>query len=264
MDEKVNGEAQSQSDDDETSSGSGMTWIHWFCSRDGYEFFCKVSEDFICDNFNLTGLSSDKQLNEQFRVNESYREAINLITDVLDGDEPASEYFSDPNYIPIQKLAEALYGLIHQRFILTKPGLAQMSEKYRVGDFGCCPRVCCNRAHVVPIGLSNQYGQSNVRLFCPKCLDIYTPPSRRHAFLDGSFFGTSMANLLFMTYPNLLPDRLETIYIPRIYGFKVHSTAVNPPRAQKFLRGSSRKDAKGIQKEGVNTDKKKVEEENKA
>ena len=36
------------------------------------------------------------------------------------------EYFTDQNLAMIQSSAELLYGLIHQRYILTKPGLAQM------------------------------------------------------------------------------------------------------------------------------------------
>ena len=34
-----------------------MTWISWFCSLPGHEYFCEVAEDFIEDDFNLTGLN---------------------------------------------------------------------------------------------------------------------------------------------------------------------------------------------------------------
>ena len=37
---------------------STLTWIAWFCSLPGHEYFCEVSEDFIEDDFNLTGLNS--------------------------------------------------------------------------------------------------------------------------------------------------------------------------------------------------------------
>ena len=40
------------SEEDET------TWITWFCNLKGNDFFCKIDEDYIQDEFNLTGLSA--------------------------------------------------------------------------------------------------------------------------------------------------------------------------------------------------------------
>lgn len=39
-----------------TSSGTPESWISSFCSLLGHEYFAEVSEDFIEDDFNLTGL----------------------------------------------------------------------------------------------------------------------------------------------------------------------------------------------------------------
>jgi Casein kinase II regulatory subunit len=41
-----------------TSSGTPESWISSFCSLLGHEYFAEISEDFIEDDFNLTGLQS--------------------------------------------------------------------------------------------------------------------------------------------------------------------------------------------------------------
>lgn len=97
-----------------------------------------------------------------------------------------------------------MYGLVHQRFILTKPGLAMMVEKYEAGHFGVCPRVFCHSTYVLPCGRSDMPGIDTVKLFCPNCCDVYSPPSSKYSQVDGAFFGTSFAGLFFQTYPELL------------------------------------------------------------
>lgn len=89
--------------------------------------------------------------------------------------------------------------------------------KYEGGTFGCCPRVFCHSTHVLPCGRSDMPGIDTVKLYCPNCGDIYTPPSSKYSGVDGqfalrcakltiagAFFGTSFAPLFFQTYPELL------------------------------------------------------------
>lgn len=60
----------------ESASDTGtdsLTWISWFCSLPGHEYFAEVSEDFIEDDFNLTGLNA---------LVPFYKEALEMILDV--------------------------------------------------------------------------------------------------------------------------------------------------------------------------------------
>lgn len=101
----------------------------------------------------------------------------------------------------IESSAEMLYGLIHQRFICSRVGIQQMSEKYELGHFGVCPRTNCNQARTLPVGLSDIPGEDTVKLFCPSCLDVYVPPNSRFQTVDGAFFGRTFGALFLLTFP---------------------------------------------------------------
>ena len=130
-------------------------------------------------------------------------------------------------------------------------------EKYKRGDFGRCPRVLCNGQPVLPVGLSDIAKVKTVKVYCPKCEDVYHPKSSRHvdfspshlhtirppppisipltfpplsslfqANLDGAHFGTSLPHILFQVFPNLLPQKTHEKFVPRMFGFKIHSTSL--------------------------------------
>jgi casein kinase II subunit beta len=101
----------------------------------------------------------------------------------------------------IESSAEMLYGLIHQRFICSRAGIQQMSEKYELNHFGTCPRTNCNLARALPVGLSDIPGEDTVKLFCPSCLDVYVPPNSRFQTVDGAFFGRTFGALFLLTFP---------------------------------------------------------------
>jgi len=55
------------------SAGDDTSWISWFCNLRGNEFLCEVDDDFVQDDFNLCGLSSQVPY---------YDYALDLILDV--------------------------------------------------------------------------------------------------------------------------------------------------------------------------------------
>lgn len=98
-------------------------------------------------------------------------------------------------------------------------------EKFKKADFGKCPRVICEAQPVLPIGMSDLPHVQSVKLFCPKCEDLYNPKSSRHFSIDGAYFGTSFPNILFQVYPTMMPVKSIKRYVPKIFGFKVHAAA---------------------------------------
>jgi casein kinase II subunit beta len=186
-------------------------WINYFLTLKGNEFFCQVDEDYIHDNFNLTGLANQVPY---------YDFALDLITDI-DNDED----FSDEHQEMIEHDAEVLYGLVHARFIITNRGLQSMLDKYRHHEFGSCPRVLCNNQALLPVGLTDQKSKESVKLFCPKCQELYKPKSSRHENVDGAYFGTTFPHLFFLVFPELKPEVTIEKYIPKVFGFRLHKTS---------------------------------------
>ncbi|KAI7907139.1 casein kinase II, regulatory subunit [Cokeromyces recurvatus] len=148
-------------------------WIAWFCSRKQNRYYADVDESFIEDPFNLIGLNAHIPL---------YKETLEIILDL----EPVDVMYNRvPDLSLLEPSAELLYGLIHQRYIITKQGMIQMYQKYRMGDFGKCPRVYCNDSYVLPCGQHDTPKLSTVRLYCPNCKDIYIPSNPRYQNIDG-------------------------------------------------------------------------------
>ncbi|WRT68750.1 uncharacterized protein IL334_005730 [Kwoniella shivajii] len=257
-------EAFDSSSQASSTATSTLTWINWYTSLPGHDYFCDVHEDFIEDDFNLTGLQA---------MVPFFKEALEMVLDV----EPEEDSSKIPDVSIVESSAELLYGLVHQRFILTKVGLSCMVEKYEAGHFGACPRVFCHATPVLPCGRADMPGIDTVKLYCPNCGDIYTPPSSKYGGVDGAFFGTTFSPLFFQQYPELhsapffastpstIPasssrvspsdspvpvggstftnpnphggqkSALGRVYVPRIYGFKVSERARSGPR-MKWLR----------------------------
>ncbi|EDV57011.1 suppressor-of-stellate-like protein [Drosophila erecta] len=187
-----------------------VSWISWFLGVKGNEFLCRVPTDFIQDKFNLTGLefiseTLDVVLDQEFD-NQGWDDGL----DIAD--------------------AEQLYGMIHARYIVSPRGVEDMRLKYERGDFGSCPRVYCKGQKTLPVGLSDLWNQSHVKVYCPRCNDVFVPRSRS-ALLDGAMFGTSFPHMFFMQLPSMKPHPPLEKYVPRLYGFRLHQKALMPHEA---------------------------------
>ena len=206
-------------------------WVQWFCSLDGHEFFAEVDEDFIRDNFNLYGLRN--------RV-DSFDKALSMI---LSDSPPRDEDLEKKEFLELYRDATELYGLIHSRYILSPKGLAAMKEKYYEGDFGACPRVMCDGANMVPVGLSEDLRLHRVRVFCPACQEVYDTHNDNSDAqdIDGAFFGASFAHVFFQTFTQLLPMDIIVPYEPKVFGFKIRN--VKSKIQTKMTRGFYGKDA---------------------
>jgi hypothetical protein len=64
------------SDVSNESGTESMPWIAWFCSLGGHQYFAEVADDFVEDDFNLTGLNS---------IVPFYKEALEMILDLEPG-----------------------------------------------------------------------------------------------------------------------------------------------------------------------------------
>ena len=97
---------------------------------------------------------------------------------------------------------EYLYVDVPHKYIILFNNIFQMIEKYQAGDFGHCPRVYCENQPMLPIGLSDVPGEAMVKLYCPKCMDVYTPKSSRHHHTGKliSYLSLLLVDMLFILH----------------------------------------------------------------
>jgi casein kinase II subunit beta len=119
-----------------------------------------------------------------------------LLELILSPESPSEEILTEEFMESVQQ-AKELYGLIHARFITTSKGLAFMREKYLNGVYGHCPRILCDKQILLPVGLSEDLKYSRVKVFCPKCEEIYKP-RQKCSEVDGAFFGTSFPQVFLL------------------------------------------------------------------
>mmetsp|Transcript_20460 Transcript_20460/g.29374 ORF Transcript_20460/g.29374 Transcript_20460/m.29374 type:complete len:260 (+) Transcript_20460:202-981(+) len=220
-------EEDSDSSGDSSESGEEQSWIEWFVSLRGNEFFATIDESYIQDNFNLTGLST---------MVPYYEYALDLI---LDSEPPLDSLPEDKQEV-VETAAEVLYGLIHARYILTNKGMLAMYEKYQNADFGRCPRVYCQGHPGLPVGLSDLPCNYSVNIFCPRCHELYYPRASKHANIDGAFFGSTFSHLFLLQNPDLIPPKPQESFMPRIYGFRINKESAYHKQRENQTQGKRR------------------------
>ena len=189
---------QSSLEDNSTSYSSDeneQSWISWFCALKGNEFFCEVDEEYIQDDFNLSGLSS---------VIPYYDYALDMILDI---ESPNGSKLTEQQHELVESAAELLYGLIHARYILSSRGMISMLEKFKQSHFGRCPRIACNNQSCLPVGTSDIFRTATLKIFsqvdCFNLCDVlrlhlstYSDSLIAHVMHDGSgdLFGCICSN----------------------------------------------------------------------
>jgi casein kinase II subunit beta len=227
------------------------SWISWYCGLKGNEFFCEVDESFIQDAFNLSGLSSQVPF---------YDLALDIIQDL---ESPEEENLAADQKDMVENAAEMLYGLIHARYLLTSRGMYAMRDKFAAVDFGRCHRVYCEGQPVLPIGQSDILRHTTVNIFCPKCKEIYFPKSSRHGNIDGAYFGTTFPHLFLMTFPQLAVDNEpDSHFVPKVYGFKIHSSSPYYNSKQELKDRRDRKKKRRNKSNNINSSKKETNSNN--
>ena len=105
-----------------------------------------------------------------------------------------------------------------------------MLEKYKAVHFGRCPRVSAAASPRCP----------SARATCRACTPSSSsarrqghllPASSRQANIDGAYFGTTFAHLFLHTHWDLVPEPPTATYVPRIFGFKIHKSALAAAKA---------------------------------
>jgi casein kinase II subunit beta len=154
------------------------SWLDSFLEQPSSDWFCRVPIAFASDGFNTYGLRI-----EQAHVKSAFHQLLGST-----GDD--SDSFDSDSEDEVEKCTESIFGLIHARYIFTVEGLAEMHEKWRAGAFGECQRCLCQNEHLLPVGMTDRPGVDTVKLYCPKCRQLYEA-DEQHAMLDGAYFSKS-------------------------------------------------------------------------
>ena len=185
------------------------SWIDLFLKTQQGHLFVYVNEDFIREN------ASNPVISGQF---PDIQRILNLIL---------SKDIEEITPDELQKEAEIVYGIIHQKFLLTEQGRLLMIERQKSGNFPKCPRVFCRDFTCVPYGTTNELKKDAVKMFCPNCTDVYNYECSCQ--IDGAYFGPDWVHYLMNEHPEVAPSEPPESYTPHVFGFNVYLPSNAPP-----------------------------------
>ena len=148
-----------------------------------------------------------------------YRRALRRILNEGDGIDDEDEMISDEDLIippyAIQKAAEALYLMVHARFVISPRGLEAVRHVMALDNtvFGKCPRSTCKGTGLLPYGYSNDYTSdatiatitaatrkehdSCCHRYCPSCGEVWISWESK---TDGCAWGPSWCHLFLLAF----------------------------------------------------------------
>jgi casein kinase II subunit beta len=130
--------------------------------------------------------SSVSYYNLQKKVTHFSRAAAIVRNDPLD-----ISLLSRAQVARLGQSAHRLYGLLHERFLITDDGARKLQRKVASGTYGACPRLMCRGARLLPYGATLEPDQERVQCWCPRCHDLYESASD----LDAAFFGPDVPGM---------------------------------------------------------------------
>jgi casein kinase II subunit beta len=189
------------------------SWVDWFTASSTGRYFVKVDSYYLNDLFNFFGLRSKVA---------SYRYALEAIRGPYESSERMEQRRGEDYPADLDQSAKCLYGLIHARFLQTRQGLDQIRTKYLKGCYPHCPRYHCQSTVCLPYGPCEELRESPLRLFCPRCNEVYVSDDREFSGIDGAYFGSSWIHLFLLSYPDVRKMRKDDAKPPlRLFGFKI-------------------------------------------
>eukprot|EP00547_Thalassionema_nitzschioides_P004016 CAMPEP_0194206632 /NCGR_PEP_ID=MMETSP0156-20130528/5602_1 /TAXON_ID=33649 /ORGANISM="Thalassionema nitzschioides, Strain L26-B" /LENGTH=297 /DNA_ID=CAMNT_0038933195 /DNA_START=622 /DNA_END=1515 /DNA_ORIENTATION=- len=210
-------------------------WVISFLKKCRRDALLAVPRDYLADGFNLVHLPpiieklSGQTSSDDDNSYPLYKAALRVIL--------STEDLGDSIPPTVQHAAEALYSLVHARYITSPSGLetAHRLLKHNKDVFGKCPCPSCRGMPLLPYGGSSEYSTDRslhaAQRYCYCCGRIW---QHWESKVDGSAWGPSFCHLYLLTFGKIIavsPERRGIMpanpnAIPTVFGFRVHTSAL--------------------------------------